>query len=49
MSQQSQFFKRINCQNVDINHKSHQTVNKNSFSFDIVLIMNLFRNGLRVG
>ena len=48
-SQQSQFFKRINSPNVDINHKSHQCMNKNSFSFDIALIMNFLRNGPRVG
>ena len=47
--QQSLFFKRKNCQNVDINHKSHQCVNTNIFSFDIILNMNLFRNELRVG
>ena len=46
---QSQFFTRINCRNVDINHKSHRCVNKNIFSFDIALIMNLFKSGLREG
>ena len=40
-SHQSQFFKRIDCQNVAVNHKSNQCVNKNIFSFDIALIMNL--------
>ena len=48
-SQQSEIFMRINCQNVDISHKSHQRMNENIFNFDIALIMNIFRNGLRAG
>ena len=47
--QQTQFFERINCQNVDMNHESHHCVNTNIFGFDIALIMNLFTNGLRAG
>ena len=48
-SQQSQFLRVFKYQNVDINHKSHQCVNKNIFSFNIALIMNLLRNGLWAG
>ena len=48
-SQQSQFFKRINCQNVNIIYKSRQCVNEKVFIFNIALIItsvNLFKNGL---
>ena len=46
---QCQFFKRMIWQNVDVNHKSQKKFSKNIFSFDIALIMNLFKNGLRAG
>ena len=33
----------VNCENVDINHKTHKCVNKSIFSFDTALIMNLLK------
>ena len=45
-SKPSQFFSRVNCQNVDINHKpkykSHECVNRNIFSCGIAVVTLLF-------
>ena len=38
----------MDCRSVDVNHKS-KYLNNNIFSFDVALITNLFRNGLRAG
>ena len=38
------FFRRSNCQNVIVKHKSHLCVNKNFFSYDIAVVMLLLIN-----
>ena len=45
---QLQFFRIVNCQNVDVKHKSHLCLNKNMLRYGIAVVMLLLMKQVSV-